>query len=958
MNDWKTIIETLASGIEGPGTPERNRIFNDLSRAVADHIEASGTEKAKLVFDEFLQNPDVWKKPLLLCLRESGGMAGGELARLAKEIDEAKPDETSRAPDFGIRAEKIEGAVQAERIGNLTQQYIAESSVVIAENGSTVFFGSIPEIKVEDKGPAMTKYLEHMIGRNRFLQLQGIRSGGRLVHIELERIYITLRTNPDRDSCEEEAWLASQAETAPGESLRREQACERQPESVSVSVEEALARHDRLVVLGDPGSGKTTLLRYLSLLYAEDMATGGGKVREKLELDESGRLPIYIPLGQIGRYVEAHAIDRDGTAGHGVLIDFLVKSLKEDRIDLDENFFDPWLAEGKAAVFLDGLDEVADPKLRGTVSRLVESFVRGNPRCRYAVTSRIVGYKGTARLGEGFKITTIRDFSMKDVESFLGNWHLLAEYGKGDAGEEARNRAARQTRRLLDAIEANERIRELAINPLMLTVIALVHRDRVSLPDRRAELYAEAVDVLLGKWDEAKDVGEISVLGKKKFDAGDKRLVLQGVAMAMHRSNQKEISSEELRKHLESAFSDFIKEKEEIREAAERFIRVIEERTGLLAARGQGAYSFSHLTFQEYLAALSIAEREDYIPFTLRCAQMRWWREVILLEAGYLGTQGKKRVSRLIRAIADLKEEPEPFHNLVLAAECLKDAGDSRVEGNLKRDVMVRLRKGVEKPPPLIAKWTRRFGAKEWIEYRSAAMDALVRIGAGFWSMPYGEPEWVEIPAGEFVMGEGKERKVHLDAYAISKVPVSNAQYLLFVKDVGYEQPGHWTDGKPPKNIESHPVVNVSWFDAAEYCNWLGHKTGRKIGLPTEAQWERAARGIDGRIFPWGNKWDPLKCNSAELGIVNTTPAGIFPEGASPEGALDMMGNVWEWCFDWYGPFQDHFARDPKGSKDEARWTYRGGSFGYWSFFGRSALRLSGGPAFRHLHLGFRLARS
>ena len=161
------------------------------------------------------------------------------------------------------------------------------------------------------------------------------------------------------------------------------------------------------------------------------------------------------------------------------------------------------LQQGGAVILLDGLDEVADPELRRRVARLVEDFTRAYPQCRYIVTSRIVGYTGAARLGENYATTTVRDFTLADVEGFLTHWHRLVAVGQMGPGESAEAFAADQTQQLLSAIKANERIRELAINPLMLTVIAMVHRDRVKLPDRRAELYAEAIDVLLGKWEEA-----------------------------------------------------------------------------------------------------------------------------------------------------------------------------------------------------------------------------------------------------------------------------------------------------------------------------------------------------------------------------------------------------------------------------------------------------------------------
>ncbi|MFN8444387.1 MAG: NACHT domain-containing protein [Caldilineaceae bacterium] len=255
-------------------------------------------------------------------------------------------------------------------------------------------------------------------------------------------------------------------------------------------------------MLGDPGSGKTTLLRYLALLYARDLAESSTLVQSKLLSDEPARLPILLPLRQVGTYLQPNA--EVSIEGHAQLLNFLLRSLKEERITLPEDFFDEWLTSGKAVILLDGLDEVADPELRRRVARLVERFTQAYADCRFVVTSRIVGYSGSARLGEEYVTTTVRDFTLADVAQFLGNWHRLVAVGLMGAGPSADAHAAEQTRQLLEAIENNPRIRDLAINPLMLTVIAMVHRDRVKLPDRRAELYAEAVDVLLGKWEEAK----------------------------------------------------------------------------------------------------------------------------------------------------------------------------------------------------------------------------------------------------------------------------------------------------------------------------------------------------------------------------------------------------------------------------------------------------------------------
>ena len=191
---------------------------------------------------------------------------------------------------------------------------------------------------------------------------------------------------------------------------------------------------------------------------------------------------------------------------------------------MPDDFFDTDLHAGRVVLLFDGMDEVGDFELRRRVARLVEAFASSISSCRMVITSRIVGYTGAARLGEDFTTTTIRDFTLADVEQFLTHWHRLVAIGQMGPRRAAEQAAVIQTQHLMEAIKTNPRVRELAINPLMLTVIALVHRDRVKLPERRAELYAEAIDVLLGKWDEARGVEEVAIL--------DDRLLMSRTAVS------------------------------------------------------------------------------------------------------------------------------------------------------------------------------------------------------------------------------------------------------------------------------------------------------------------------------------------------------------------------------------------------------------------------------------------
>jgi toxoflavin biosynthesis protein ToxD len=134
-----------------------------------------------------------------------------------------------------------------------------------------------------------------------------------------------------------------------------------------------------------------------------------------------------------------------------------------------------------------------------------------------------------------------------------------------------------------------------------------------------------------------------------------------------------------------------------------------------------------------------------------------------------------------------------------------------------------------------------------------------------------------------------------LPDYYLAKTPVTNAQYRAFVLATGREAPQGWTNRAPPRGEVDHPVVQVSWDDAKDYCQWLSEETGRGYGLPSEAAWGKGARGTDGRIYPWGNQLDARRCNSLESGMEKTTSVHAYPRGASPYGILYMAGNVWEW---------------------------------------------------------------
>jgi formylglycine-generating enzyme required for sulfatase activity len=151
-----------------------------------------------------------------------------------------------------------------------------------------------------------------------------------------------------------------------------------------------------------------------------------------------------------------------------------------------------------------------------------------------------------------------------------------------------------------------------------------------------------------------------------------------------------------------------------------------------------------------------------------------------------------------------------------------------------------------------------------------------------------------------------------LDAFEVARFPVTEGEYHAFARDTGYwDLPSHWRDGAPPRFRSNHPVHGVSWQGALLYTEWLRERTGRPFRVPTEAEWEKAARGADRRAFPWGERFDPARCNTREGGVGSTTPVGTYPSGASPCGALDLAGNVEEWTADLYWPYPGTGFEDP-----------------------------------------------
>jgi formylglycine-generating enzyme required for sulfatase activity len=263
-----------------------------------------------------------------------------------------------------------------------------------------------------------------------------------------------------------------------------------------------------------------------------------------------------------------------------------------------------------------------------------------------------------------------------------------------------------------------------------------------------------------------------------------------------------------------------------------------------------------------------------------------------------------------------------------------------------------------------------------------ASVPQAASVSAPRYTQMFGGLEFVGVPNGKFIMGSKDDNTLARDDekpqhtveipydYGIARYPVTNGQFAKFVEATQHKH--EWVQDW--KSKKDHPVVNVSWHDAVAYCKWLSETLRGEIGdgvvrLPTEAEWEKAARGKYGNEWPWGNEFDKTKCNSSEGGKGGTTPVGAYsPQGDSPYGAADMVGNAWEWTQSLLGkdasrpdfkyPYNPKDGREKLDAGRDVLRVLRGGSWNYIRWFARCAFRFGGIPDFWGSFIGFRVVVS
>ncbi len=812
---------------------------------------------------------------------------------------------------------------------------------------------------------ARQRYLENIIAAYEYMRLPGFRFGNRPLSIPFDQAFVPFSLFDKRLG-----------------SIRPERDDGFYGGAGALSIASALQRYRRLAITGNAGCGKSSLLAALLLAYARPMT--GERVdsiptqtnhisdvskqfnKQRLHTGEENYLPILISLRELGQYLQQkhRRSDKDGPTRLMNYLRGLRFASNGALLATQENFFEVYLAAGKAIVLMDGLDEVENQDLRQRVVQLIEKFVQRYPACRYIVTSRPLDSQGTPLLGEQFGTLQVRDFSPFETRNFVRSWSISLENGlAGCETPEVLDLANQRADDFIKAMDGNPHTAQFATNPLTLTLLALIQRFRKAWPERRADLYDSVLEILTEKIDKNISANEYYLT-----QVEEKR-TLEMIAFWLHQHNTCEMQNSNLKLILQPWFLQMRNnDKTAADEAMDGFLgSIVTKNNNLFAELRPDTFGFRQRTFQEFLAAQALAEREDTLAVTLQCLPSPWWREVILFEARSLGKQAQFRVSELIRFIldADPRLGLQPRYTTFLAAECLLDLDPKHLEVGLLVDVKNSLKKLASAP----IQEDDRLGVMNKV----TASNALMSLQSGqpvarYWKLQYGEPEWVRIPAGEFWMGDADASKqpgnlaahrVSLPEYQISRVAITNIQYAMYLKDIGAQPPDHWQNGQPPKGKEHHPVVNVTWHEALGYCTWLGEKIGQPACLPSEAEWEKAARGNhDQREYPWGT-WAELHANTSELALGDTTPVGLFPNGASPFGLLDMTGNVREWTRSLSGysyPYDPmDKARENLLAADDQPRVLRGGSYYCTRESARCTQRQRYYPDFGFYNFGFRV---
>ncbi len=574
------------------------------------------------------------------------------------------------------------------------------------------------------------KYLKHLINRHQDFDVKGLTTQG-IYNLELEMVFVELRIDPNS------LHLVST------ELIQEMPQKFRKGNHTIWEFLEANSMHQQnLAVIGTPGSGKTTLFKHMALTLA----------RRKKKLPN--KLPILIFLREYAETIQEN-IDLP-------LSEVVKHDLERWNLPSPSNWFEGHLQNGACLVLLDGLDEVPDAKIRKTVADWIEKQMKIYADNQFIISSRPHGYISNPLSG----VTTleVRPFSRKQVNKFVSNWYLANEIKSMRAdNSDVRLKAQKDANNLLNRLFNASALSELAVNPLLLTMIATVHRFRGTLPERRVSLYAEIFEVILGKrQQEAKRLELV-------LTSAEKQHLLEELAYDMMFWEIREVNLDDAHQLIGHSLNMVSNST-----TTADFLSLVEDSSGLLVEVESGIYGFSHRTFQEYLAACYIKkhalidELKDFVGES-------WWHETIRL---YAAQADATPIINACIPIATIKPEA-----LTLAVQCLEEA--EKVDPKVSKRLRNFLDMGVEDDEPRI----RKVVAKALLNLRFQQMSQI-------------------------------DDMLHVDNSLIT-----HAEYQLFLDEKRlqgeYCQPDHWKTYRFPRGMGKLPVVGVRSTDADTFCNWL-----------------------------------------------------------------------------------------------------------------------------------------
>ena len=878
-----------------------------------------------------------------------------------------------QGPDATATNQPIEGSLITGRVevgGHLVGRDQTVNVMVIAEQVAGDFLRNLEKPR-PDLAQATSRYLAAVAARYMYLDFKGMGVSDRVpLRLPLAEMYVPLK---------------ARVEMPYGETWERLKVAGRQLREADVAVLgqrvtapqpllPLLQQRHGLIILGDPGAGKTTFLKYVAL----KLALGQG---EALGLPQ--RLPILLPLSA---YANA-LTEGDISLPHFISRYYEALGVAEPLLEMLTVALD----QGGGMLLLDGLDEVQQVGQRNlVVDRVLDFFAyRQQQGNKFVLTSRIVGYREVRPSSTAMAECTLVDFDDEAIELFVNKWTAAIEQQATDDPYLAQQTAVQEQRELMTALSHNPGVRRLAANPLLLTILAVMKRQGVVLPERRVELYQRYVETLLKHWNVARGLGRPP---QHDLDVVETIRVLAPLAWWMHESSPGVglVKREAVRRQLETiykarALGDPVS-------LARQLLADARHYANLLLERGPGQYGFIHLTFQEYLAAVGIAQQgqeeiSEIVTILGQHVGDDSWHEVTLLTIGYLGLiqQREQAATTVLRQLIE-RAPGEPGQAAVLAGEAVCDVWPSGVSQAGRTQVV----------QVLLA--TMANVAQVEAKQRVAAGRVLARLGD-----PRPEVMTVEgmqfcyVPAGPFIMGSEEisddEKPVHqVDIpydYWLGRLPVTHAQYALFVRDSGGKEP---RDYGAPFNVANHPVVGIDWFQARDFCGWLTQRWYEAdllpadwiVTLPSEAEWEKGAKGgvkvverplvvtagtwpvpqpqlvpnlMPERLFPWGGEIDTKWANYDKY-IETTSAMGCYPHNVSPYGCVEMAGNVWEWTRSIYQPYlyeSDDGREDVAKVEDDTLMVFRGSAYHSKDDVLRCAYRLRFYAYHWDNYLGFRL---